>query len=332
MKKIINKPDEVVGEMLNGLAAANPDLKYIEEYGVISRKKKSVKVGVVSGGGSGHEPAHAGYVGRGMLDAAVSGNVFASPSPDRILCGIREANQGKGVLLIIKNYSGDVMNFEMAQELAEMEGIKVERVIVRDDVSVPDSDVSTRRRGIAGTVLVHKIAGAAAEKGYGLAEVKRIAEKAILNIRSMGVAMSSCTIPAVGKPGFYIGEEEIEVGMGIHGEPGISRLPMVTAEELAEILLEKILLDMDYSGARVGLMVNGLGATTYMELCILNGEVNKILRRKGIEIVRTFVGNYMTALEMAGCSISLLKLDDEMLEMLDAPCDVEGFHVRGNAK
>ncbi len=318
MKKIINKPDEVVGEMLNGLAAANPDLKYIEEYGVISRKKKSVKVGVVSGGGSGHEPAHAGYVGRGMLDAAVS--------------GIREANQGKGVLLIIKNYSGDVMNFEMAQELAEMEGIKVERVIVRDDVSVPDSDVSTRRRGIAGTVLVHKIAGAAAEKGYGLAEVKRIAEKAILNIRSMGAAMSSCTIPAVGKPGFYIGEEEIEVGMGIHGEPGISRLPMVTAEELAEILLEKILLDMDYSGARVGLMVNGLGATTYMELCILNGEVNKILRRKGIEIVRTFVGNYMTALEMAGCSISLLKLDDEMLEMLDAPCDVEGFHVRGNAK
>lgn len=327
MKKIINRPDEVVGEMLNGLAAANPTLKYIKEYEVISRKKKSVKVGVVSGGGSGHEPAHAGYVGIGMLDAAVSGNVFASPSPDRILCGIREANQGKGVLLIIKNYSGDVMNFEMARELAAMEGIEVESVIVRDDVAVPDSDFSTGRRGIAGTVLVHKIAGAAAEKGYELAEVKRIAEKVILNVRSMGAAMSSCTIPAVGKPGFSIGEGEIELGMGIHGETGISRVPMMTAAELAEILLEKILADMDYSGSRVGLMVNGLGATTYMELCILNGEINRILKRKSIEIVRTFVGNYMTALEMAGCSISLLKLDDEMLELLDAPCDASGFYV-----
>jgi dihydroxyacetone kinase-like protein len=246
MKKIINNPNNVVSEALQGLAKAYPDLKYTENLEVISRKNKTKKVGLVSGGGSGHEPAHAGYVGMGMLDAAVAGNVFSSPSPDRIIKGIEEANSGQGVLLIIKNYSGDIMNFDMAREMAEMDGIRVEKVIVKDDVAVPDSTYSTGRRGIAGTVFVHKIAGAKAESGASLDEVKAAAEKAIANIRSMGMAMSSCILPAVGKPGFVLGENEIEIGMGIHGEPGVQRTTVKTAAEVAEILLSKVLEDYDY--------------------------------------------------------------------------------------
>jgi dihydroxyacetone kinase-like protein len=327
MKKIINNPNNVVSEALLGLAKAYPELKYTEGLEVISRKEKGKKVGLVSGGGSGHEPAHAGYVGKGMLDAAVAGNVFSSPSPDRIIKGIEEANSGEGVLLIIKNYSGDIMNFGMAKEMAEMEDIRVESVVVKDDVAVPDSTYSTGRRGIAGTVLVHKIAGAKAESGASIDEVKAAAEKAISNIRSMGMSMSSCTLPAVGKPGFVLGENEIEIGMGIHGEPGVERTNVKTASDLAEILLSKILEDYDYSGSEVALMVNGLGATPLMELYILNNEVEKLLTAKGIKIYKTFVGNYMTSLEMAGCSLTLMKLDDELKELLDAPCKTPALTI-----
>ena len=327
MKKIINHPNNVVTETLMGLAKAYPQLKYNENSEVISRKEKKKKVGLVSGGGSGHEPAHAGYVGTGMLDAAVAGNVFSSPSPDRIIKGIEEANSGEGVLLIIKNYSGDIMNFGMAKDMAEMDDIRVESVVVKDDVAVPDSTYSTGRRGIAGTVFVHKIAGAKAETGAGLDEVKAAAEKAIANIRSMGMAMSACTLPAVGKPGFELGENEIEVGMGIHGEPGVERTHILTAAETAETLLSKILADYDYSGSEVALMVNGLGATPLMELYILNNEVEKILTGKGIKIYKTFVGNYMTALEMTGCSITLMKLDEELKELLDAPCSTPALTI-----
>ncbi len=275
MKKIINNPNEVVTEMLQGLVKANPQLQYSKDLEVVSRVKKDNKVGLVSGGGSGHEPAHAGYVGEGMLDAAVAGNVFASPSPDRILKGIQEANTGNGVLLIIKNYSGDLMNFGMAKDLAEMEDISVELVVVKDDVAVKESTYSTGRRGIAGTVFVHKLAGAKAAAGGNLDEVKSVAEKTIENIRSMGMAMSPCILPGVGKPGFSLGENEIEIGMGIHGEPGVERTTVKTAAELAEILCGKILADFDYCNSEVALMVNGLGATPLMELYILNNEVEK---------------------------------------------------------
>ncbi len=327
MKKIINQPGNVVSELLAGMAKAYPELKYTEKLEVISRKEKSKKVGIVSGGGSGHEPAHAGYVGKGMLDAAVAGNVFSSPSPDRIIKGIEEANSGEGVLLIIKNYSGDIMNFGMAKDMAEMDGIRVESVVVKDDVAVPDSTYSTGRRGIAGTVFVHKIAGAKAESGASLDEVKAAAEKAIANIRSMGMAMSSCILPAVGKPGFELGEDEIEIGMGIHGEPGVERTGIKTAAETAEILLSKILADLDYAGSEVALMVNGLGSTPLMELYILNNEIEKLLTAKGIKIYKTFVGNYMTALEMSGCSITLMKLDEELKELLNYPCNTPALKV-----
>lgn len=327
MKKIINHPNSVVSEQLRGMAKAHPELKYTEELEVISRKNKSKKVGIVSGGGSGHEPAHAGYVGKGMLDAAVAGNVFSSPSPDRIIKGIEEANSGEGVLLVIKNYSGDIMNFDMAKDMAEMDDIRVESVVIKDDVAVPDSTYSTGRRGIAGTIFVHKIAGAKAEAGGNLDEVKAAAEKAIANIRSMGMAMSSCTLPAVGKPGFELGENEVEIGMGIHGEPGVERTTVKTAAETAEILLSKVLADYDYSGSEVAVLVNGLGATPLMELYILNNEVEKVLSSKGIKIYKTFVGNYMTSLDMAGCSVTLMKLDEELKELLDAPCDTPALKV-----
>lgn len=332
MKKIINKPENVVEEMLHGLAMANPAVIHSEGLGVISRREKSEKVGIVSGGGSGHEPAHAGYVGKGMLDAAVAGNVFSSPDPERIQEGINQANGGKGVLLVIKNYSGDNMNFTMAAELAEMDDIEVDWVVVKDDVAVEDSTYSTGRRGIAGTVFVHKIAGAKAEAGASLPEVKAAAEKAIKNLRSMGMSMSACTIPAVGKPGFVLGENEMEVGMGIHGEPGIEKSEIKESKEIAKILLDKILDDykasgIEMEGAEVALMVNGLGSTPLMELYILNGDVQAYLAEKGIRIYKTFVGNYMTALEMAGCSLTLMKLDDELKELLDAPSEAPAFRV-----
>lgn len=330
MKKLINDPNNVVEEMMKGMAAAHHDvLKHVPDTAVLTRVERTAgKVGIVSGGGSGHEPAHAGFVGKGMLDAAVCGPVFTSPGPDQVLEGIKAADSGAGVLLVIKNYSGDVMNFEMAMELAEMETITVDKVIVNDDVAVEDSTYTTGRRGIAGTVFVHKIAGAKAETGASLAEVKASAEKAIRNVRSMGMALSACTIPAAGKPGFEMAEDEMEIGMGIHGEPGIERTLLKTADEVAEELLSKILQDgVHKSGDEVAVMINGLGSTPLMELYILNGKVSEILAEKGFIVYKTFVGEYMTAIEMAGCSITLLKLDEELKELLDAPAHTIAFRM-----
>ncbi len=327
MKKLINDSNKVVSEMLQGMAIANPNIVYYKDFEVIARKNKTEKVGIVSGGGSGHEPAHGGYVGKGMLDAAVAGNVFASPSPDRIIKGIQEAHMGKGVLLVIKNYSGDVMNFEMAKELAEMEGIAIKSVIVKDDVAVPDSTYSTGRRGIAGTIFVHKIAGAKAEEDATLEEVSRVAQKTIDNTRSMGMSMSSCILPGVGKPGFVLKENEIEIGMGIHGEPGIERTNVKKAREIVDILCHKILKDMDYTNSEVAIIINGLGGTPAMELYIITKEVDEILKTKNITPYKYFVGNFMTSLEMAGCSISLLKLDSELKQLLDAPCNTIGLKI-----
>ena len=332
MKKIINDKGQVVPDMLYGLAAVNPQLEYLDELGVIMRRNRSKeKVALISGGGSGHEPAHAGYVGFGMLDAAVSGNVFTSPSPDRIIEAIRKTNTGKGVLLIIKNYSGDIMNFEMAKEMAEMEGISVASIVTRDDVAVPDSTYSTGRRGIAGTIFVHKIAGASAEEGNELAEVQRIAQKIIDNTRSMGMAMTPCILPEVGKPGFTLGEDEIEIGIGIHGEPGVERTTVKTAKELAEILCEKILSDYDFTRSEAAVIINGLGGTPLMELYILAKEVDLLLKKKNIIPYKYMVGNFMTSLEMAGCSISLLKLDDELKKYLNAPCNTPAWKEVGTA-
>ena len=329
MKKIINNPTDVVSEALMGMQAAYPDkLVYTPKMEVISRKeKKTDKVAVISGGGAGHEPLHAGFVGKGMLDAAISGNVFSSPSPDRIGSAIEQVSCGKGVLMVIKNYSGDIMNFGLSADLAEMDDIEVAQVIVKDDVAVPDREEGTGRRGIAGTVFVHKIAGAKAEQGASLAEVKEAAEKAIRNIRTMGVAMTPCILPAVGKPGFQIADDEIEIGMGIHGEKGIETTKIKTAQEIAEILVGRILDDYDYSNSEVAVLVNGLGGTPLMELYILNMEVQKILEEKGIKAYRTFVGNYCTSIDMTGASVTLMKLDDELKELLDAPCDTPALKI-----
>lgn len=331
MKKLINEPSQVVSEMLSGLAKANPSLVYsgggLEV--VYRREKKEKKVGLVSGGGAGHEPAHAGFVGKGMLDAAVSGNVFASPGPDRILEGIRQADSGEGVLLIIKNYSGDVMNFRMAAELAAMEGVNCDYVVVKDDVAVEDSTFSAGRRGIAGTVFVHKIAGAAAEEGRSLEAVKAAAQKVIDNTRSMGMSLTSCVLPGVGTAGFTLGEDEMEVGMGIHGEPGIYREKITSASDIAGRLVDAICADLDYSDSEAAVLVNGLGGTPLMELYIMYHEVEKRLAEKNIRIYRSFVGNYMTSLEMAGCSVSLLKLDAELKRLLDAEADTPAMKVWG---
>ncbi len=329
MKKIINNPTDVVSEALMGMQAAYPDkLVYTPKMEVISRKeKKTDKVAIISGGGAGHEPLHAGFVGKGMLDAAISGNVFSSPSPDRIGSAIEQVSCGKGVLMVIKNYSGDIMNFGLSADLAEMDDIEVAQVVVKDDVAVPDREEGTGRRGIAGTVFVHKIAGAKAEQGASLAEVKAAAEKAIRNIRTMGVAMTPCILPAVGKPGFQIADDEIEIGMGIHGEKGIETTKIKTAKEIAEILVGRILDDYDYSGSEVAVLVNGLGGTPLMELYILNMEVQKLLEEKGIKAYRTFVGNYCTAIDMTGASVTLMKLDDELKELLDAPCDTPALKI-----
>ena len=327
MKKIINNPTDVVSEALMGMQAAYPDkLVYTPKMEVISRKeKKTDKVAVISGGGAGHEPLHAGFVGKGMLDAAISGNVFSSPSPDRIGSAIEQVSCGKGVLMVIKNYSGDIMNFGLSADLAEMDDIEVAQVIVKDDVAVPDREEGTGRRGIAETVFVHKIAGAKAEQGASLAEVKAAAEKAVRNIRTMGVAMTPCILPAVGKPGFQIADDEI--GMGIHGEQGVETTKIKSAKEIAEILVGRILDDYDYSGSEVAVLVNGLGGTPLMELYILNLEVQKILEEKGIKAYRTFVGNYCTSIDMTGASVTLMKLDDELKELLDAPCDTPALKI-----
>ncbi|NMM62669.1 dihydroxyacetone kinase subunit DhaK [Clostridium sp. P21] len=325
MKKIINNPDNVVEDMLSGMVSAHPEyIKKLENANVIVRKNSPIKgkVAIVSGGGSGHEPSHGGYVGFGMLDAAVAGAVFTSPTPDQVYEAIKAVDGGAGVLLVIKNYSGDVMNFDMAKDLADMDGIKVESVVVNDDVAVENSTYTAGRRGIAGTVFVHKIAGAKAEQGASLEEVKRVAEKVISNVGSMGMALSSCIVPAAGKPNFTLGEDEIEIGMGIHGEPGTHRQTIKTAGEITEHLVNKILKDTKIQkGEEVAVMVNGLCSTPLMELYIVNKKVNEMLQDMGIKIHKTFVGEFMTSLEMAGYSVTILKLDDELKTLLDEPAN-----------
>ncbi|NLC65661.1 MAG: dihydroxyacetone kinase subunit DhaK [Clostridium sp.] len=324
MKKVINNPNEVVTELLDGMVYAHPNyVRRLEGLEVLVRKNAPVagKVALVSGGGSGHEPSHGGFVGKGMLDGAVAGEMFTSPTPDQVYEAVKAVDSDKGVLLIIKNYTGDIMNFEMAKEMAEADGVNVDYVVVNDDVAVEDSTYTSGRRGIAGTVFVHKLTGAKAETGADLKEVKRVAEKVIANTRSMGLALSPCTIPAAGKPNFTLAENEIEVGMGIHGEPGTHREEIRPADELVDHLLEKILEDIDYSDSEVAVMVNGLAATPLMELYIVNKRVHEVLNEKGIKVYDSLVGEFMTSIEMAGFSITLLKLDDELKELLDAPAD-----------
>lgn len=323
MKKLINKVDDVEREMIEGLAKAAPKkLRKLDEGNIIVRTpKKEGKVALVSGGGSGHEPAHGGYVGSGMLDCAVAGSVFTSPTPDQIYEGIKAVATDAGVLAIVKNYTGDVLNFEMAIDMAKDEGVNADYVIVNDDVAVKDSLYTTGRRGVAGTILVHKIAGARAEEGASLAEVKACAESVIKNVRSMGMAIAPCTVPAAGKHGFTLAEDEVEIGIGIHGEPGTSREKMLSANEAAKRLLDTILADLDYSGKEVVVLVNGMGATPLMELYIINSFVQDYLKEKGVKVYDTMVGNYMTAIEMAGFSLTLLRLDEDMKRLYDAKAD-----------
>lgn len=323
MKKLINKVDDVEREMIEGLAKAAPKkLRKLDEGNIIVRTpKKEGKVALVSGGGSGHEPAHGGYVGNGMLDCAVAGSVFTSPTPDQIYEGIKAVATDAGVLAIIKNYTGDVLNFEMAIDMAKDEGVNADYVIVNDDVAVKDSLYTTGRRGVAGTIFVHKIAGARAEEGASLAEVKACAESVIKNVRSMGMAIAPCTVPAAGKHGFTLAEDEVEIGIGIHGEPGTSREKMLSANEAAKRLLDTILADLDYSGKEVVVLVNGMGATPLMELYIINSFVQDYLKEKGVKVYDTMVGNYMTAIEMAGFSLTLLRLDEDMKRLYDAKAD-----------
>lgn len=328
MKKIINNPANVVDEMLDGMSLAYPQyVRRLKGLNVLVRAgAPAPKVALVSGGGSGHEPAHGGYVGRGMLDAAVAGTVFTSPTPDQIFEAIKAVNGGKGVLLVVKNYTGDVLNFDMAAEMADAEGIDVEKVVVNDDVAVENSTWTSGRRGIAGTLFVHKLAGAKAEAGGSLAQVKAVAEKVVANVRSMGMAISPCTVPEAGKPSFTLKEDEMEIGIGIHGEPGTHREAIRPADEIVDQLLGKILADHPLkSGDEAAVMVNGLGATPMMELLIANRRVAHVLSFKGIRVAKTVVGNFMTSLEMGGFSISLLKLDAELKQLLLAPAETPAF-------
>lgn len=330
MKKIINKPENLVYEMCKGIELAHPELEFIEKFKII---KKHVinknKVTLISGGGSGHEPAHAGFVGKGMLDAAVCGDVFASPSQIQVYQAIRETASEKGTLLIIKNYSGDMMNFKNAAFLATEDGIKVDYIKVDDDIAVQDSLYTVGHRGVAGTVMVHKIAGAMAEMGKELHEVKTVAEKAAKNVKSIGFAFSSCTVPAKGTPTFEIAENEMEYGVGIHGEPGIKREKIISADELAERMVPALLSSLEMEKGEIALMINGFGGTPLQELYLLNHSVFKQLHERGIKVHRIFVGNFMTSIDMLGASVSILKLDDELKALLNAPCFAPGLHIDG---
>ena len=320
MKKLINAPATVLADALKGVAAAHPDLTVDFANRVVSRgSAKQGKVALISGGGSGHEPLHSGFVGLGMLDAACAGEIFTSPTPDQMLAATQTVGAGAGVLYIVKNYTGDVLNFEMAAELAEAEGIPVKSVLVADDVAVEDSTWTAGRRGVGTTVLVEKIAGAAAEAGRDLDAVHAIATRVSENGRSMGVALTSATLPAVGKPSFDLPEDEIEMGVGIHGEPGRKRVPLRPAAEIAEELVSSILSDHDFTGAPVIAMLSGLGGTPLIELYAMYGDVAALLEQRGITVARALVGDYITSLDMAGCSLTLLRADEEMLRLWDAP-------------
>ncbi len=323
MKKLINKPEDVVKEALAGMAAAHADLIRVDiEQQIIVRKDAPVhgKVGVISGGGSGHEPMHGGFVGRGMLDAACPGAVFTSPVPDQMLAATRAVNGGAGVLHIVKNYTGDVLNFEMAAELAEAEGITVASVVTNDDVAVQDSLYTAGRRGVGVTVLLEKIVGGLAETGAPLDQVAALAKKVNDHGRSMGMALTSCTVPTAGKPTFELGEDEMEIGIGIHGEPGRRRVKLASANEITEMLAIPIIDDLDLeSGEQVLAFVNGMGGTPLIELYVVYNALHKILQGKNITIARSLVGSYITSLDMAGCSITLVRLDDGLLKYWDAP-------------
>lgn len=326
MKKIMNTPETFVYDMCHGLAAAHPELEFVEKYKVV--KKKDIndnKVSLISGGGSGHEPAHAGFVGKGMLDAAVCGDVFASPSQVQVYNAIKACATDKGVLLIVKNYSGDCMNFNNAMSDAQDDGIKVDAVYVNDDIAVKDSLYTVGRRGVAGTVLVHKCAGAAAEQGKSLEEVKAVANKVIDNVRSFGFAFTSCTVPAAGHPTFEIGDDEMEFGVGIHGEPGRFREKIdYSTGTFCDDLSRRIVTDLEEdlalkSGEEVVLLINGFGGTPLQELYILNNSVTKALAKDGVKIHKTIVGNFMTSIDMAGASISMLRVDSELKALVDYP-------------
>ena len=323
MKKIINKPENVVTEMLDGLAYVHSDLVHrVEGFDIIARNEQAAgQVGLISGGGSGHEPAHAGFVGDGMLSAAIAGAVFTSPTPDQILEAIKEADQGAGVFMVVKNYSGDIMNFEMAQELAEMEGIEVASVVVDDDIAVENSLYTQGRRGVAGTIFVHKILGHAAREGKSLAEIKDLADKIVPNIHTIGLALSGATVPEVGKPGFVLAEDEIEYGIGIHGEPGYRKESMQPSRQLAEELTGKLLEAFEAkSGERYALLINGMGATPLMEQYVFANDVASILGDAGLDVAFKKLGNYMTSIDMAGLSLTLMKIeDDAWLEALESP-------------
>jgi len=323
MKKLINDPADVVTDALRGIEAAHPDLRVDHTHKIIYRgdAPRPGKVGLISGGGSGHEPLHGGFVGRGMLDAACCGEVFTSPVPDQMLAATKAVDGGAGVLHIVKNYTGDVMNFEMAAELAAEEtGVEVVSVVTDDDVAVQDSTWTAGRRGVGVTVLLEKIAGAAAEEGRPLKEVADVSREVNANGRSMGIALTSCTVPANGKPTFELGETEMEVGVGIHGEPGRSRQPLAPARDIAHLLVDPILEDLPFrSGDGVIAFVNGLGGTPLIELYLLYGEVARILSDRGITPVRSLVGPYITSLDMAGASVTLLRVTDELLRLWDAP-------------
>ncbi len=329
MRKLINDPADVVAEALRGMAAAHPELRVDHEDRTVFRGDAPVqgKVGLVSGGGSGHEPMHGGFVGPGMLDAACAGEVFTSPVPDQMVAATKGVDGGAGVLHIVKNYTGDVLNFEMAAEIVAAEsGTEVATVVVDDDVAVQDSLYTAGRRGVGLTVLLEKVVGAAAEERRPLAEVADLARRVIASGRSMGMALSSCTVPAAGRPTFELPEGEMEIGIGIHGEPGRSRRPIAPAREVAQLLLEPVLSDLDLTGGQgVIAFVNGMGATPLIELYIMYAEVRAVLDKAGVQVARSLVGSYMTSLEMAGCSVTLLRADDELLRLWDAPVRTPGL-------
>jgi phosphoenolpyruvate---glycerone phosphotransferase subunit DhaK len=328
MKKLINDPQDVVAEALLGIEAARPEVRVDHANRIIYRRNapKAGKVGLVSGGGSGHEPLHGGYVGLGMLDAACAGQIFTSPTPDQMLEATKGVDAGAGVLHIVKNYTGDVMNFEIAAELAAAEtGISIDTVVVNDDVAVQDSLYTAGRRGVGVTVLLEKLIGAAAEEGRALPELVSLARAVNDAGRSMGMALTSCTVPAAGKPTFELGADEMELGIGIHGEPGRRRVALWSAREIAEQLMEPILADLDFTSNPVIVMVNGMGGTPLIELYLMYGEVSKIIEKTGITVARNLVGNYITSLEMAGCSVTLLRAREEWLNLWDAPVNTAGL-------
>ncbi|WP_322792018.1 dihydroxyacetone kinase subunit DhaK [Bellilinea sp.] len=329
MKKLINKPEDVVKEELEGIAVAHPDLVKVHfDPNFIVRADAPIqgKVGIVSGGGSGHEPMHGGFVGLGMLDAACPGAVFTSPTPDQMLEATKAVNGGAGVLHIVKNYTGDIMNFEMAADLARAEGIDIESVVIDDDVAVQDSLYTAGRRGVGTTVLAEKICGAAAEQRRSLKEVADICRKVNGWGRSMGMALTSCTVPHVGKPTFDLPEDEMEIGIGIHGEPGRTRMKIKPADEIVEMLMEPIISDLPYkAGDEVLLFVNSMGGTPLIELYIIYRKAYEIATKHGLKVVRNLIGPYITSLEMAGTSITLLKMDEDLIKLWDAPVKTPGL-------